>query len=154
MSAWPRGSSMRARLSPSACTATHSRFSSMVLPRGEGKPSTTRRSGSPAACASIVRMVVMRAPWTHGHSGVLRLLELFHLVGHPLAVVGRRLDDDVSAHAEMAEAAELRAGDLVVERRVVELLAHVFGRDGRHEPHRHLEARHGVLLDAHFVEPE
>ena len=33
---------------------THSRLSSIVLPRGDGKPSTISRSGSPAACASIV----------------------------------------------------------------------------------------------------
>src|SRR6476620_1781632 len=29
----------------------------MVAPSGAGMPSTTRRSGSPAACASIVRIV-------------------------------------------------------------------------------------------------
>src|SRR2546428_3256988 len=55
MSAWPRGSSISARRRGSACRLTHSRLSSIVLPCGEGKPSTIKRSGSPAACASMVR---------------------------------------------------------------------------------------------------
>ena len=29
------------------------------FPRGEGKPSTTRRSGPPAACASMVQIITV-----------------------------------------------------------------------------------------------
>src|SRR5262245_29330186 len=54
MSACPRGSSISAQRTWSECLRTHSRFSSIVLPRGDGKPSTMSRSGSPAACASKV----------------------------------------------------------------------------------------------------
>jgi hypothetical protein len=57
MSAWPRGSSINARRRWSACRRIHSRFSSIVRPEGRGMPSTMSRSGSPAACASIVRTI-------------------------------------------------------------------------------------------------
>ena len=56
MSVWPRGSSIIARRKWSSRFMAHARFSSMVRPSGVGSPSTTRRSGSPAACASMVCM--------------------------------------------------------------------------------------------------
>ena len=56
MSAWPRGSSMMARRRWSRCFRAHSRRASMVAPCGDGRPSTTRRSGSPAVWASMVRI--------------------------------------------------------------------------------------------------
>ena len=56
MSAWPRGSSITARRRWSRCFIAHCRLASMVAPSGLGIPSTMRRSGSPAVCASMVRI--------------------------------------------------------------------------------------------------
>src|SRR5262249_14500249 len=55
----------------SALRRTHSRLSSIVRPRGDGNPSTTRRSGSPAACASIDRRRMNRTVyrWFAGFAG-------------------------------------------------------------------------------------
>ena len=54
MSVCPRGSRMMALRQWSRRFIAHARFSSMVRPSGAGNPSITSRSGSPAACASIV----------------------------------------------------------------------------------------------------
>src|SRR2546423_2283702 len=146
MSAWPRGSRTSNLRRSSAWRDAHSRFSTMVLPRGEGKPSTTRRSGPPAACASIVRISM------GGTSPSCLGCERLDLLRHPLLIVRIGLHGNEPAHAVVAQAAELRAGDFVFERRILELRPHVVGSDGRDEPDRHLKPGDGVLLDAHFVE--
>ena len=56
MSAWPRGSHMSRRRRVSRCSCAYRRFSSMLPPGIGGKPSTITRSGSPAACTSMVLM--------------------------------------------------------------------------------------------------
>ncbi len=69
MSACPRGSSMMARRRWSRCLAAQARLASMVAPSGVGRPSTTRRRGSPAVWASMVRILMnhgIRDILTHG----------------------------------------------------------------------------------------
>src|SRR5262245_36117181 len=52
------------------------------------------------------------------------------------------LDREEAAHAVVAEAAELGAGDLVLELGLAEALAHLVGRDRRREPERDRHAGH------------
>src|SRR5438876_10857044 len=63
-------------------------------------------------------------------------LPLLEVLGHPLGVVLRRVGVDPAPHTGMTEAAQLRAGPLVLAR-----LHDV-------EPHAHLAPGPGALLDA------
>src|SRR5438132_11189068 len=165
MSVCPRGSSSSARRHWSAWRTSQSRFSSIVRPRGEGKPSTISRSGPPAAWASMVRMT-----WQEGLEGktllpflpflpFLPLSALFcgeisFLLRHPGVEVGLALDGHETAHAVVTEPAQLGARDLVVEIRFPESVAHLFGRDRRYEPDGNVHAGDRILLHPHFVKAE
>src|SRR6266571_3742373 len=69
-------------------------------------------------------------------------LPLLEVLGHPLGVVLRRVGVDPAPHTGMTEAAQLRAGPLVLAR-----LHDV-------EPHADLAPGHGVLLDAELRHEE
>src|SRR5438876_991800 len=75
------------------------------------------------------------------HSSTL-LRQVLRFVGEPGLVVGSALDVDETAHAVMAEAAQLRTGDLVLADAV------------RDEPDGDVESRDSVLFHAHLVQPE
>src|SRR5207249_2959962 len=97
----------------------------IVRPRGVGNPSTTRRNGSPPQCASIVRTCTLLVG-----------------IGQPLLKIVGGLNRDEAAHAEMAQATELRARDLVLT------------EAGGDEPDWNLHAWDGVLLHPHLIEAE
>src|SRR3954468_18492534 len=76
----------------------------------------------------------------------IRLARLGDLRRQPLVELVRALDRDESAHARVAQAAELRAADLVLELGVAGPAPHLRGGDVGDEPDRDREAGNGVLL--------
>src|SRR4029453_10954121 len=109
MSVCPRGSSNNARRLGSAWAANHSHFSSIVRPRGEGKPSMTSRSGPPSAWASMVRIKMGRKGWKGALPALPRLFcrQIFFLLRHPRVEVRLALDGHEATHTVVTEPAQL-----------------------------------------------
>src|SRR4051794_7287472 len=66
-------------------------------------------------------------------------------IRQPSPEIGVAPNVDEAAHSEMAETAQLRTGDLVLEVGLTELLAHLVGRHRWRKPHRDVHARNRVL---------
>src|SRR5262249_26492062 len=81
---------------------------------------------------------------------VAAVLQLRNFPVEPLLELVRRKDRHERAHTVVAQTAELRAGDLVLEVLVARALTHLRGRDTRDEPDRDRQARNRILLHTHF----